>query len=201
MRSPGRYVGLDIDTNRLADARDRFARYPNFTFVDADIRNLGYNPRGALDASMYVFPFDRNEFDVIYAASLFTHLLPLETSNYLQQCARVLKPNGRCLFSFFLRDYFRGSGTTISPLYDFSHQLPSSDGAYVRDLKHPDAAIAYTLEWIGRAAKGAGLTIERILPGLWSEGPGWASNEQDLLVLRHSTGADSPPLVGFSRSE
>ena len=50
------------------------------------------------------------------------------------------------------------------------------------------AAVAYSLTRLESMAMAAGLRIERVLPGLWAEGPGWATNEQDLLVLAPATG-------------
>ena len=55
-------------------------------------------------------------FDVIYAASLFTHLLPDETRNYFCETRRVLKPTGRCLFSFFHLDHYGAGGEARQPL-------------------------------------------------------------------------------------
>lgn len=186
LRSPGRYCGLDVDGPRLDDARERLERrYPNFHFVHADVYNAHYNPRGASRAEAYVFPFDDASFDVAYAASLFTHLLPAETRQYFREARRVLRPGGRALFSVFVLDHYRGHGTSVSPLYEFHHQLER--GAQVRDPEHPDALVGYSLEWLGRCAADAGLRLERVLPGLWSASPGFAVNEHDLLLLVRET--------------
>jgi SAM-dependent methyltransferase len=186
LRSPGRYCGLDVDRERLDDARERIGRrYPNFEFVFADVHNANYNPHGAASASTYVFPFVNGSFDVIYAASLFTHLLPDEARNYFRESRRVLKPDGRCLFSVFLLEHYRGHGTAISPLYEFPHDL--ENGAAVHDLARPDLLVGYSLEWLTASAAQAGLRVVRMLPGLWSNSPGFAVNEQDMLMLAPAT--------------
>jgi SAM-dependent methyltransferase len=183
LRSPGRYCGLDVDRARVEDAQARIERrYPNFQFRWADIYNAHYNPRGSAPAASYVFPCADESFDVAYAASLFTHLLPEETRRYFQETRRVLRPGGRGLFSFFLLDHYRGAGTTVSPLYEFHHELPGGAAA-VRDPEHPDALVGYRAEWLRAAALEAGLRVEGVLPGLWSESPGVAVNEQDLVLL------------------
>lgn len=185
LRSPGRYVGLDVDRVRIEDAQARIeARFPNFQFVLADVRNRHYNPKGRVRAESYAFPLPDASFDVVYAASLFTHLLPPETRRYFAESARVLKPGGHCLFSVFLLDAYRGPGTTISPHYEFDHALPEHEGVAVRDPEHPDNAIAYRTDTLSLFAKEAGLDLVRVLPGLWTESPGFAVNEQDLVLLR-----------------
>jgi SAM-dependent methyltransferase len=184
LRPPGRYAGLDVDRTRIGEAQSRIqARWPNFRFVWADVRNRHYNPDGATDGSSYKFPFPDASFDVIYAASLFTHLLPEETRNYLRESRRVLKPNGRCPFSFFLLDQYRGPGTTIMPLYAFPYAYPGHGGVAVRDLACPDNLIAYSITTLRSYADEAGLRVARVLPGLWSNNAGWAVHEQDLLLF------------------
>lgn len=185
LRSPGRYVGLDVDGARIRDAQDRIQRrWPNFEFVWADVINRQYNPAGRLEAKDYEFPFPDVSFDVVYAASLFTHLLPQEVQNYFVQCRRVLKPGGQCLFSTFALDHYQGAGTTISPMYEFAHPFPGTPGAAVRDPLCPDVAIAYSTEAIREMAARASLTLVRVLPGLWSASTEWAVNEHDLVILR-----------------
>jgi SAM-dependent methyltransferase len=184
LRHPGFYRGLDVDGPRLGEARDRIGRgHPNFEFILADVYNRHYRPEGRQPAASYVFPFGDAVFDVIYAASLFTHLLPDEMSNYLRQSGRVLKAGGRCLFSVFLLDAYRGPGTAISPHYAFDHPLPGLAGVAVRDPLAPDDAIAYRLEQVEERARAAGLRLLRVIPGLWSNSPGWAVNEQDMILL------------------
>jgi SAM-dependent methyltransferase len=181
LRTPGRYVGLDVDKSRIDDARERItARWPSFEFVWANVRNAQDNPAGD-DAASYRFPFDDSSFDVVYAASLFTHLLPAETLNYFRECRRVLKPNGRCLFSFFILDHYRGRGTTISPHYQFDSPLPFYDGVAVRDPVFPHVAVSYNVATLREFADLSGLRMVEIFPGLWSENPGWAVHEQDLI--------------------
>jgi SAM-dependent methyltransferase len=184
LRAPGQYTGLDVDRARIADAQARIQqRWPAFQFVWADVRNRHYNPDGATDASTYRFPFPDASFDVIYAASLFTHLLPDETRNYLRETRRVLKRDGRCLFSFFLLDHYRGPGTTVSPAYQFPCPYPGHPGVAVRDAEYPDNLIAYTTATLRAYADEAGLRTARVLPGLWSEHPGFAVHEQDLILF------------------
>lgn len=184
LRHPGGYFGLDVDGARIADAKARIeARIPNFRFIHADVYNRQYNPEGQAHSSGYVFPFADEMFDVVYAASLFSHLLPDETANYFLQSARVLKRGGKCLFSFFLLDNYRGPGTTSSPDYVFEHPLEKHDGVAVRFREYPDRLIGYTQSTMEQFARTAGLRVVRVIPGLWNQSTDWAVNEQDMLLL------------------
>jgi len=185
LRHPGFYRGLDVDRTRLWEAQSRIQRgHPNFQFIWADVYNRHYNPEGRYQAECYVFPFEDETFDVVYAASVFTHLLPDETSNYFCQTRRVLKPEGKCLFSFFLLDHYRGRGSTISPVYEFEHPFPGHPGVAVRDPLRPDDLIGYSIQQVEVLAKRAGLRVLRVIPGLWSNSSDWAVHEQDLVLLR-----------------
>ncbi len=184
LRHPGGYYGIDVDGPRIADAKQRLeARFSNFRFIHADVYNRQYNPQGQIPSAGYVFPFDDQTFDVIYAASLFSHLLPDETANYFCQSARVLRPGGKCLFSFFMLDNYRGVGTTCSEDYVFEHQLENYEGVATRFAEFPDVLIGYKKAVMEKLARSAGLRVLQIIPGLWSESTDWAVNEQDMLVL------------------
>ena len=167
LRHPGYYRGLDVDREQIEAAQERIQRLsPAFQFVWADVYNRQTNPSGCLKAESFVFPFETGTFDVVFAASLFSHLLPDETRNYFLESRRILVSGGKCLFSFFVLDYYRGKGTSVSPLYEFEHAFPGHTGVAVRDREHPDVLVGYSLERISEYAKQAGLTGD--LAAAWS---------------------------------
>ena len=184
LRSPGRYEGLDILPAQIAFAQEHI-RPDSFEarFTVADVYNGAYNPTGKFRASEFCFPYTDASFDVAYAASLFTHLLPADASNYFRETRRILKPGGRALFSFFLLDDYRGPGTSACSLYEFNFPLPGNAGVAVHDEEHPEAVIAYDRHSIHRMAKEAGLGVSRFVPGVWSRSHAVSVNEQDLVLL------------------
>lgn len=184
IRPPGRYEGLDISVEQVEFAQRRISGpFPHFNFTVADIRNGEYNPRGRLSAEEFRFPYEDGIFDVVYAASLFTHLLPPVTAHYFGEVCRVLKPGGRCLFSFFILDFYRGVGTTTWVGYEFEHQLGDFEGVAVRDRSVPERVVAIRRRVIEKMAEGAKLRVIEVLPGFWSRSGGLAINEQDLVLL------------------
>lgn len=184
LRPPGKYEGLDILKPQIAYAQDHIESHvAHFRFSLADIYNDAYNPTGRQDAAEYRFPYGDAVFDCTYAASLFTHLLPDATANYFKQTRRVLNEGGRCLYSFFVLDYYGGPGTSAHPLYEFDGILEGVEGVRVRDVATPGAVIAYEHAYIEKLAGEAGLSVARVLPGYWSARGDYAVNEQDLIVL------------------
>jgi ubiquinone/menaquinone biosynthesis C-methylase UbiE len=98
----GSYEGFDVVRHGIQWCSKHITtKYPNFRFQLADIRNKEYNPEGQLTASRYRFPYESSSFDVAFLTSVFTHMLPVEVSNYLTEVHRVLKPGGRCLLLGF----------------------------------------------------------------------------------------------------
>jgi len=77
-------------------------RWPNFEFSWAPIYNAKYNPFGTISATGFRFPYEDASFDFAFATSLFTHIVRDEARHYLAETARVLKPGGSCLLTFFL---------------------------------------------------------------------------------------------------
>jgi SAM-dependent methyltransferase len=184
LRPPkGRYVGLDIQPRAIGWARDAItSRHPHFTFVCADVRNRHYNPQGAVPAESYRLPFDDASFDVVFAASLFTHLLPAAAANYLRECGRVLRVGGRALISVFLTERY-GHGGPNAFHYYFEHAVPGVPGIAVHDPGDPEAIVSYSRDVIVASAAEAGLELEKVIPGHWPDIPEQTLNEQDLLIL------------------
>jgi SAM-dependent methyltransferase len=99
----GSYEGFDVAPDGIDWCNQAIAaRFANFRFSRADVYNKQYNPSGSLDAEDYVFPFDDDSFDFVFLTSVFTHMLPEDVEQYLAQIARVLRPGGRCLITYFL---------------------------------------------------------------------------------------------------
>jgi SAM-dependent methyltransferase len=187
----GTYDGFDIAAEKVEFLRRTFApAYPNFRFQRADVYNTYYNPSGAIAADRYVFPYADESFDVVYAASVFTHMLPRGVAAYLRQSARVLRPTGRCVFSFFLLDHYRRG--LPRPLgfarsgFSFDHQLEGHDSDFAIGVpENPEEMCAYRLSLVERLAAEVGLQLARpALPGMWSGAfDSWVGS-QDVIVLQ-----------------
>jgi SAM-dependent methyltransferase len=177
----GSYEGLDASARAVEWCVRRYRRrHPAFGFTHLDVSNAAYNPDGALAAREAVFPYEDDSFDVALAASVFTHLLADGTDRYLAETARVLKPGGRLLATFFLLDEEARKrqgegGAEIS----FRHEhWPVS----LSDPDRPEAAVAHDEGWIRDRLAEHGLRLrEPVQRGTWSgraDGQGF----QDVIV-------------------
>jgi SAM-dependent methyltransferase len=187
----GTYRGFDISTQKIDFLQRHFtAAYPNFQFEYADVRNTEYNPAGKQVASSFRFPYPDAQFDVVFAASVFTHMLPDACAHYFAEASRVLKASGQCLFSFFALDFYKpghprpygfGHGR-----FDFAHSWAN----YGREFAlvapdNPELMTAYSSSLIRSMAERAGLALAADpIPGLWSGTQAQAVGAQDLFVLR-----------------
>ncbi|HML55382.1 MAG TPA: class I SAM-dependent methyltransferase [Solidesulfovibrio magneticus] len=75
---PSQYTGIDLDADRIASAKERYAGVGSFFVADA----------AKLD-------FPGASFDVILASGLFHHLDDVTVLRVLAEFSRVLKPRGR----------------------------------------------------------------------------------------------------------
>jgi len=159
---PGNYVGMDIDKKSINWCK-RNIKYPNCSFVAL--------PSGEGDA----LPVASGSFDAILAKSLFTHLLPCETVNYLREFKRLLKPGRKCLSTWFL---LTGQGLTGR----FPFKYRNGEVAYERATK-PRKGVAYQLDWVLGVIKQVGLTVELVKYGTWS-GRQDGLSDPDVIILK-----------------
>lgn len=143
----GSYEGIDIVANGINWCTKHITpKYPNFRFQLADVFNKRYNPKGARQPSDYDFPFEDNSFDFVFLTSVFTHMLPGDMENYLAEIARVLKPGGKCLITFFLlNNESLAHIDKKQSRFDFKHHF----GEYrIVDTNVPENAVAYDEDFV-----------------------------------------------------
>lgn len=163
----GRYEGFDIVPEGIRWCEKNISRkYPNFHFRLADIFNAEYNSSGQHKASEYRFPYDDEEFDFVFATSVFTHMLPEDMENYLAEIARVLKKTRRCLITYFLLN--------LESIKQIHAKISAQDFRYgtgrfrTAEMHTPEAAVAYEERYIRSLYRESELQIvEPIHYGYW----------------------------------
>jgi SAM-dependent methyltransferase len=164
----GRYCGFDISRKAISWCRDNIARaHHNFDFVVADIHSSMYNPHGKYQSAEFVFPYPDSSFDVALSSSVFTHMFPSDVRHYLDEIARVLKPGGRLLGTYFLLNdessarIAEGQGT-----FRFQHE---HDGYRTITNRRSEAAVAIPEAFVREAQQEFGLMpMEPLQYGTWS---------------------------------
>lgn len=180
LNSEGGYEGFDVVRRGVRWCADNITPwYPNFHFQVADIHNERYNPKGKYEARDYAFPYEDESFDLVFLASVFTHMMPDEVDNYLSEISRVLKPGGRCLISYFLlnEESLGLIESGKSPL-DFK---PSTGTYRVVDPENPEHAVGYDEEHVLGLYAKHGLRPETPQYGSWC-GRNQHLSYQDIIV-------------------
>jgi SAM-dependent methyltransferase len=176
----GRYEGFDITKAGIDWCNATIARrHPNFHFRHVDVRSDLYNPAASTTAAEFTFPYDDKSFDVVVLGSVFTHMLPPGVERYTSEVARVLKPGGRSLISYFLLNAGAldaiGSGRSTIDL-PYVH-----DGYRAMDANVPDKVVAHDEGRVRAMYSANGLAITRVELGSWC-GRSPALSYQDLIV-------------------
>ena len=177
----GSYEGFDASAEAVDWCARRYAaRHPRFRFTHLDVANAAYNPGGRVPARSAEFPCGDARFDVVLVASVFTHLLADGTDRYLAESARVLRPGGRLLATFFLLDdeaRRRQREGAAEPAFRHEHWP-----AALADPEVPEAAVGYDEAWVRDRLSAHGLRLqEPVRRGSWSGRPD-AQGFQDVIV-------------------
>jgi SAM-dependent methyltransferase len=177
----GSYEGIDVHAEAIAWCRRAImARHPRFRFQHADVFSAAYNPRGRWHASDYRFPAEDDRFDFAYLGSVCTHLLPAETSHYLHELGRVLRPGGKCVMSYYLLNAASLSGIDAGTSFLPFREHSSFAGCRVVHADNPAWAVAHAEDKVRDLYHDAGLYIEEpIQHGQWWGG---VAHQQDVIA-------------------
>jgi SAM-dependent methyltransferase len=176
----GKYDGFDIVEPMVVWCNDNISsRFSNFEFKYANLSNTLYSKDGQ-NAGNYEFPYADRKFDVAFATSVFTHLMPESASQYAREVARVLKADGRALLTFYiLNDESREQLAAGEPIIPFPYHR---DGYYLQDDKNPEAVIAFDESVARKLLESANLEIINLSHGFWRKKGGWTY--QDAFLVR-----------------
>ena len=151
----GQYIGVDIDEEMLHWCREHFDA-SQFQFLHSTDTSRSYKQSGAGD-EIYTIPIADQSVDFVFSRSLFTHLLEPELRNYLKESLRILKPGAHMVMSFFCLYY---PPPTYGGRHTFSHRMGN---ASVESLEVPEAAVAYTEEFMVHLAREVGFSNAEVI--------------------------------------
>ncbi len=183
LNKDGSYEGFDVVKLGVDWCRKKISKkFQNFNFKYVDLKNDLYKSNGD-DATSFVFPYKDNEFDVTFLMSVFTHMSVDEINHYLSEIYRVLKPNGKCLATFFYFD-----DATLHRMKNKSTDIifESDRGNYwLMNDTVTSANICIESEQLKKMISQNGFTIEKIVDGYWRDFKNQHGNDyQDIVVIR-----------------
>jgi SAM-dependent methyltransferase len=181
-----------MDARRVAWCNEHIAPlHPRFRFQAIDVYNVDERD-GAVAAASLTFPYPDADFDLVFLFSVFTHMLPEGVERYLAEIARVLKPGGRAVITWFLlneeseraleeqRDRRRDPAGNAQDA-QLKHKLGV---CRVSSRAHPTGVVAYEEPFVLDAYERAGLeVVPPIHYGSWIGREGTLMN-QDVVVAR-----------------
>ncbi len=107
-------------------------------------------------------------------------MLRQDVERYLGELARVLRPGGCALVTWYLVSAetrrLIDDGLPSPPF------LPAGDGQWVTDSKEPEAAVAYDEDVVRDLHASSGLELVTVRYGTWRGTPGLST--QDIVVAR-----------------
>ena len=182
LSADGKYEGLDIVPEAIEFCVSAYRDKPNFRFLLGDVTSSHYNPNGRHSASTYRLPYENEAFDLVFLASLFTHLLPEEVANYSHEIRRVLRQGGRCLATcFLLNEESRASMFREDP--DVIYRFQSATEYYgLLDSNNPAMGVAYDELWMRKTLSNNRLRICEMTYGTWAGGQDMLQALQDTVL-------------------
>lgn len=148
---PDRYVGIDLHPGMTRWCSQNLAPVaPGFDFLHHDVGNRGFNPGDK--PSVAPFPAGDDEFTLVIAHSVFTHLVQEQAVHYLREVARVLRPDGVFYATWFFFD---------KRLYPMMQEFQNA--LYINH-SDPTNAVIFDREWVRARVRENGLVIHTVKP-------------------------------------
>jgi SAM-dependent methyltransferase len=186
----GTYVGVDVNLRDIEFCR-RYYKVPQFKFDHLLHSNRSYAPDQPDKFTPYTY--SDASFDVVTALSVWTHLNEADGIFYAKEVARVLRPGGKAMITFFYLDddyeAFRDATPEISSIslrrprnYICDQPIDGSlDWLRPSWTHQPESIVGVTPAGIARLQEASGLRLERVMRGFWKEKPGMFF--QDALIF------------------
>ncbi len=190
----GLYTGIDVRKDDVEFCQKHY-RDRGFEFIHFNVQNATY--AADQDRELKPWPVSSNSMDLVCALSVWTHLSESDAKYYFKEMARVLKPGGKAVISFFyLDDLYEASlekrsetsgryHNTNQNLWVFDQPAYDSDHWFSPGwVKEFEDAIGLDSAGMKLLLTASGLSQIEYYPGNWKEIPGIFF--QDVFVFEKS---------------
>lgn len=152
-RYSGRYIGIDIDAELLEWCQAHFDA-DRFRFFQSTHASEAYENEIAKQG-VYELPVEDASVDLVFSTSVLTHLLEEQLVNYFEESYRALRPAGHMVMTCKCIDLHPSNhGNT------YQYRVGN---AYVETTRVPQAAVAYTSDFLLSSAISCGFKDVDIL--------------------------------------
>jgi SAM-dependent methyltransferase len=184
----GAYYGADVWQEGIELCKQNF-RQPHMHFHHIPAKNNYYFDEFKADVpNNFTLSFlPDSGIDLIFAISVFTHLIEDDTLAYLHEFKRSLRPNGCAYITSFIIDRFFMESVESTVIRNALKEV--SPGHY-QAFEGQDFFAGYTLGKWQQLLTTAGLEIVSLERGGWAQKPG-ALTYQDLLIVTHRRDFDN----------
>jgi SAM-dependent methyltransferase len=178
----GRYVGIDVMKRDIDFCLNHYP-LPRFSFIHFDVNNPAYTP--TQKGGKQKWNLSENNFDLLTALSVWTHLNEDDAKFYFGEVNRVLKPGGKAIITFFLLDEMYEKSLSVRTSKNGRFHMTRQDQwifdqpAYGSNAwfcpkwaEVPESAMGLTNEGLDRLIAQTDLKTTAYYPGNWKELPG-----------------------------
>jgi SAM-dependent methyltransferase len=180
------YHGFDPKRDHVRWAQTNLMpRHQAFNFHITNLANRIYNPGGVLRTETFVVPFSTASRDLVVANALFSYLSPQEFECYAREAARILKPGGRLLATFYLLD---AESRQLLPRLADPIAFRFAEGPIVSTSPHGAGLVAYDETYVRAVLERYGFELEPTVRGAWRGDAvnGAAGLREDAILGRRS---------------
>ncbi|HXX82107.1 MAG TPA: methyltransferase domain-containing protein [Thermodesulfovibrionales bacterium] len=151
---------------------------PNFYFTHVDVRKKLYNSDGKFSLKETLLPYPERMFDVIWAHSLFTHMIFDEMEHYIAEFSRIMKGNGTLYASYYLMNDVTAEGISKRTAgFDFTNRVGE---CFTFDTENPEEGVAQSESFVKRIYQKYGFSI--IEPIHYSDWDKHTKPDQDFII-------------------
>jgi SAM-dependent methyltransferase len=182
------YHGFDPKREHVRWAQlNLMPRHQAFNFHITNLANRIYNPGGVLRTTRFLVPFSTASRDLVVASALFAYLSPEELDSYAREAARILKPGGRLLATFYLLDE---ESREILPHLAPPLAFRFPEGPIVSTSPNGAGLVAYDETHVRAVLARHGFVLDPTVRGAWRDAPegapGPARLKEDAILGRRN---------------
>jgi SAM-dependent methyltransferase len=181
----GDYFGTDVFEEGLEwCAKNVSTRNPKFKFFLQEVEHNYYFGGEIKPSTRMSLSFaESSSIDLVFALSVFTHLVEEDAEKYFQEVSRCLNRDGIAYLTAFIIDERFGEFVQRSGLHTAVKEVTAG---HYQAYEGQDFFAGYTFDRWRTLIERSGLEITGFDPGTWAEKPGALHYQDTFIVTKRS---------------